>query len=62
LAAYFLTTPLFGVFLSWLILDEVITFRLLVSAALVVGGIALASRPSAAPSRRPLPKPSAEQA
>jgi drug/metabolite transporter (DMT)-like permease len=48
LAAYFLTTPLFGVFLSWLILGETITLRLLASAALVVGGIALASRPSAA--------------
>jgi drug/metabolite transporter (DMT)-like permease len=62
LAAYFLTTPLFGVFLSWLILGETISIRLLASAALVVGGIALASRPSAAPSRKPLPKPSAEQA
>jgi drug/metabolite transporter (DMT)-like permease len=48
LAAYFLTTPVFGVFLSWLILGETITFRLLASAALVVGGIALTSRPSPA--------------
>lgn len=62
LAAYFLTTPVFGVFLSWLILDEAVTVRLLASAALVVGGIALTSRPSAAPSREPVPKPSAEQA
>lgn len=62
LAAYFLTTPVFGVFLSWLIVGEGITLRLLASAALVVGGIALASRPSAAPSRERLPKPSAEQA
>ncbi|HSD51754.1 MAG TPA: DMT family transporter [Candidatus Methylomirabilis sp.] len=48
LAAYYLTTPVFGVLLSWLILGETITIRLLVSAGLVVGGIALASRPSAA--------------
>jgi len=46
LAAYFLTTPLFGVCLSWLILGEPITVRLVGSAGLVVGGIALASRPS----------------
>jgi len=51
LAAYFLTTPLFGVFLSWLLLGETITVRLLTSAALVVGGIALAGRPCPAPSR-----------
>ena len=62
LAAYFLTTPLFGVFLSWLVLGETITVRLLVSAALVVGGIALASRPSVAQPRQPLSKPSAEKA
>ena len=62
LAAYFLTTPLFGVFLSWLILGETITLRLLASAALVVGGIALASRPSAAAERRAVAEPSAEQA
>ncbi len=61
LAAYFLTTPLFGVFLSWMILDEVITFRLLVSAALVVGGIALASRSSAVPRPQPLVEPQAGQ-
>jgi drug/metabolite transporter (DMT)-like permease len=62
LAAYFLTTPVFGVLLSWLILGEAITLRLLLSAALVVGGIALASRPSAqfgAP-RRGVVKTSAE--
>ncbi|MBI4572331.1 MAG: DMT family transporter [candidate division NC10 bacterium] len=62
LAAYFLTTPIFGVFLSWVILDEAITLRLLTSAVLVVGGVALASRPSGALSRKPLPKPSAKQA
>ena len=44
LAAYFLATPLFGVLLSWLVLGESIPLRVLVSAALVVGGIALASR------------------
>ena len=62
LAAYFLTTPLFGVFLSWVILGETITLRLLASAALVVGGIALASRRSAAAVRRAVTEPSAEQA
>jgi len=46
LAAYFLTTPLFGVCLSWLVLGEPVTVRLVVSAGLVVGGIALASRSS----------------
>lgn len=46
LAAYFLTTPLFGVLQSWLVLGETITVRLLISAALVVGRIALASRPA----------------
>lgn len=45
LAAYLLTTPLSGVLLSWLILGESITVRLLASAALVIGGIALASPP-----------------
>jgi drug/metabolite transporter (DMT)-like permease len=44
LAAYFLATPLFGVLLSWLIVGESIPLRVLVSAGLVVGGIALASR------------------
>jgi drug/metabolite transporter (DMT)-like permease len=52
LAAYFLTTPLFGVLQSWLILGEALGVRLLISAALVVSGIALASRPSALPARR----------
>ncbi len=51
LAAYFLTTPLFGVLLSWLVAGEAVTTRLLLSAALVVGGIALASRPAPAPSK-----------
>ncbi len=62
LAAYFLTTPLFGVLLSWLILGETITLRLLASAALVVGGIALASRRSAAAERRAAVEPSAKEA
>jgi drug/metabolite transporter (DMT)-like permease len=48
LAAFSLTTPISGVFLSWLILGETITLRLLASAALVIGGIALATRPSPA--------------
>ena len=56
LAAYFLTTPLFGVLLSWLIVGETITLRVLVSAALVVGGVALASRRTAP---RPAPVPAA---
>jgi drug/metabolite transporter (DMT)-like permease len=61
LAAYFLTTPLFGVLLSWVILGETITLRLLASAALVVGGIALASRPSAAAQHRAVSEPSVEK-
>ncbi len=53
LATYFLVTPIFGVFQSWLILGEGLTVRLLVSAALVASGIALASRPSPVPQRVP---------
>jgi drug/metabolite transporter (DMT)-like permease len=60
-AAYLLTTPLFGVLLSWLILGETITIRLLTSAALVVGGIALASRPSVAAERHAVVKASIEE-
>jgi drug/metabolite transporter (DMT)-like permease len=52
LAAFYLTTPLFGVAQSWLILGETITLRLLLSAGLVVGGVALASR---RPPLRPVP-------
>jgi drug/metabolite transporter (DMT)-like permease len=52
LAAYLLATPLFGVLLSWLVLGEAVTTRLMVSAILVVGGIALASRPSRDRGRR----------
>jgi drug/metabolite transporter (DMT)-like permease len=59
LAAYFLTRRLFGVLLSWLVLGEAVTIRLLLSAALVVGGIALASRPAAEP--RAVAEPSAEK-
>lgn len=44
LAAYYLTTPLFGVVQSWLILGEAVTLRLVLSAGLVVGGIAAASQ------------------
>ena len=51
LAAYFLATPLFGVLQSWLVLGEAVTIRLMVSAVLVVGGIALASRRSRDPNR-----------
>jgi drug/metabolite transporter (DMT)-like permease len=46
LSAFYLTTPLFGVLQSWLLVGEPLTLRLLSSAALVVGGIALASRRS----------------
>jgi drug/metabolite transporter (DMT)-like permease len=44
LASFYLATPIFGVIQSWLILDEVITLRLVISAALVAAGIALANR------------------
>jgi len=46
LAALYLTTPLFGVLQSWLLVGEPLTLRLLAAALLVVGGLALASRPS----------------
>jgi drug/metabolite transporter (DMT)-like permease len=52
LAAYFLTSPLFGVLMSWLIVGETIALRVPISAGLVVGGVALASR-------RPAPRPAA---
>jgi len=60
LATFFLTTPLFGVLQSWLVLGETITARVLVSAALVAGGIALASRPSLTAGRS-VAKPPAEK-
>jgi drug/metabolite transporter (DMT)-like permease len=44
LASYYLTTPLFGVLMGWLILGEAVAGHLLLSAGLVVGGIALANR------------------
>jgi drug/metabolite transporter (DMT)-like permease len=44
LAAFYLTTPLFGVLQSWLLVGEPLSLRLLTAAALVVGGISLASR------------------
>jgi drug/metabolite transporter (DMT)-like permease len=44
LAAYYLSTPVFGVLQSGWILGEAITPRLVLSAVLVAGGIALASR------------------
>jgi drug/metabolite transporter (DMT)-like permease len=59
LAAFALTTPLFGVLATALVLDEPITWVLALSAVLVAGGILLASlRP--APVRRaraPAPTP-----
>ena len=56
LATFFLTTPLFGVLLSWLIVGETIALQVLISAVLVVGGIALSSRrasPAPAPTAVP---------
>lgn len=47
LAAYYLTTPIFGVLQSWLVLGEAITIRLMISAILVIGGITLASHAAA---------------
>jgi drug/metabolite transporter (DMT)-like permease len=44
LASYFLATPVFGVFQSWLVLGEALSARLLLAAGLVVAGITLASR------------------
>ena len=44
IASYYLATPIFGVLQSWLIVGETITFRLLLSAAMVATGIALANR------------------
>lgn len=44
LASYYLTTPIFGVIQSWLFVGENVDFRLLLAAALVATGIALASR------------------
>jgi len=62
LAAYFLATPLFGVLLSWLILGETITLHLIVSAMLVVGGIALASRAAQASAKPTLATSAPEKA
>lgn len=61
LAAFSLTTPIFGVLLSWLILGEGLTARLLASAGLVAGGIALASRPSREAGRRGVVAPSLKE-
>jgi drug/metabolite transporter (DMT)-like permease len=47
MAAYYLSTPLFGILQSWLILGETLDARIVASAVLVVSGIALASRRSA---------------
>jgi drug/metabolite transporter (DMT)-like permease len=44
LASCYLATPIFGVLLSWWILGESVGGPLLLSAALVIGGIALANR------------------
>lgn len=44
LASCYLATPLFGVVLSWWILGESVSGPLLLSAGLVIGGIALANR------------------
>jgi drug/metabolite transporter (DMT)-like permease len=56
LAAFALTTPLFGVLATALVLDEPITWALALSAVLVAGGILLASlRPG--PARRGAVRP-----
>lgn len=44
LASYYLTTPIFGVFQSWLIVGESVSSRVVLAAALVATGIALANR------------------
>jgi drug/metabolite transporter (DMT)-like permease len=63
LAAFALTTPLFGVVATALVVHEPITWSLVLAALLVAGGIALASlrpeargraaaTPASAPARR----------
>jgi drug/metabolite transporter (DMT)-like permease len=44
LASYYLTTPIFGVIQSWLVVGETVGLRLLLAASLVAAGIALANR------------------
>jgi drug/metabolite transporter (DMT)-like permease len=46
LSAYIFLTPLFGVFLSWLLLGDPITPPLLAGLLLVASGIALVNRPA----------------
>jgi drug/metabolite transporter (DMT)-like permease len=46
LSAFIFLTPLFGVFLSWLLLGDPITLPLLAGLGLVAGGIALVNRPA----------------
>jgi drug/metabolite transporter (DMT)-like permease len=52
LAPFLLTTPLFGIFLTWWVLGEPLTVFLLAGAVLVAGGIGLALLPGGK-SRRP---------
>jgi drug/metabolite transporter (DMT)-like permease len=59
LAAFSLTTPLFGVLATALVIGEPIGWRLAASALLVAGGIAVATllRDRAVVARAPAPRP-----
>lgn len=46
LSAFIFLTPLFGVFLSWLLLGDPLTLGLIAGLALVAAGIALVNRPA----------------
>jgi drug/metabolite transporter (DMT)-like permease len=48
LSAFIFLTPLFGVFLSWLLLGDPLTPPLILGLALAAGGIALVNRPAKA--------------
>jgi drug/metabolite transporter (DMT)-like permease len=48
LSAFIFLTPLFGVLLSWLLLDDPITFPLIAGLILVAAGIAVINRPAKA--------------
>jgi drug/metabolite transporter (DMT)-like permease len=48
LSAFIFLTPVFGVMLSWLLLDEPITPALVVGLVLVAAGLALVNRPAPA--------------
>jgi drug/metabolite transporter (DMT)-like permease len=46
LSAFIFLTPLFGVFLSWLLLGDPVTVGLVAGLVLVAAGIALVNRPA----------------